>query len=225
MKSRVLVMLCVLAVCTSGAFANLVVNGDFEAASPTGWPGGFNTYSMSSQPWYDGPAIVGTGDTYGWAPNGAVGPSTQVIDMTGLAGNSFTFSAWLAGYSSDYGFLRLTFKDGADATVGTAIEFNPWGTDGTDTPMYWQGSANASGVADAAVAHTQRNWSFFEVTDIVPTGALSALLDWEGHVGGAIGSGGSTGNDAYADAITLVPEPATMALLGLGGLFLRRRKN
>ena len=75
MKSKMVVMLCVLAVCTSGAFANMVVNGSFEDASPAGWSGGFNTYNMTSQQWYDGPAIVGTGDTYGWSP-GSTGVSS-----------------------------------------------------------------------------------------------------------------------------------------------------
>jgi len=36
--------------------------------------------------------------------------------------------------------------------------------------------------------------------------------------------GGDAGTWVIEDTITVVPEPMTMALLGLGGLFLRRRK-
>ena len=50
-------------------------------------------------------------------------------------------------------------------------------------------------------------WNFIAATD------GSTLLYFEG---------GNVGSDDIA--ITEVPEPMTMALLGLGGLFLRRKK-
>jgi hypothetical protein len=39
-------------------------------------------------------------------------------------------------------------------------------------------------------------------------------------VGGAMAQTGTM----YVDDVVLTPEPMTLALLGLGGLFLRRRK-
>jgi hypothetical protein len=60
---------------------------------------------------------------------------------------------------------------------------------------------------------------------------LGDLLDFDltlqsagTNLGAVIASGGSYQGDTFSGSMTLIPEPATMILLGLGGLLLRRQQ-
>ena len=56
----------------------------------------------------------------------------------------------------------------------------------------------------------------FSVTGTAPTGAAA--------VRATLGQSPGAGEYVRLDDVSLVPEPMTVALLGLGGLFLCRRK-
>ena len=60
---------------------------------------------------------------------------------------------------------------------------------------------------------------------------LGDLLDFDltlqsagTNLGAVIASGGSYQGDTFSGSMTLIPEPATLVILGLGGLMLRKRK-
>ena len=63
-------------------------------------------------------------------------------------------------------------------------------------------------------------WTFTVNGD--PSGTNSILIDPD--YGSYVGNFAASGEQDAFGTVTLVPEPMTIALLGLGGLFLRRRK-
>ena len=114
-----------------------------------------------------------------------------------------------------FGLLKIVFRDagGVDLDGGTA-------TIGT-----WVGPANPgaeSGTVTAAT--TAGTWNFLEVQAIAPAGTASAVflaLNVNQQLDGAV-------SKFYFDDLeaTLVPEPTTFALAGLGAaalLVFRRR--
>jgi hypothetical protein len=68
-------------------------------------------------------------------------------------------------------------------------------------------------------------WAPYSVTGLAPVGATAALLSIGWANGGL--DGGTGGQSAFADDetfTTVVPEPATLSLLGLGGMALLARR-
>jgi hypothetical protein len=190
------VLLCAVLAFSATAQANLVVNGSFEDASPTGWVGGFASYSHATQVYYTGPAPAGAGDTYGWAwGGGTFGSATQTIDVTVVAGQAYSFSAWLAAYTGndDFAEVRLEFFDAGDASVSSVVFFD--GNNGSSS--YIIGSANAAGLADPSVGWTLFNWTQYEAAGTIPVDAASAKITLTSN------ATGSNGNDAYVDLVSL----------------------
>ena len=204
MKNNVLVSLLALVsilFAVSSVSAELIVNGSFESASPAGWPPGFTECTHPS--YYEGYAPAGCGAKYGsaWGGNGgwfSWGSSTQVVDLTGQAGASYTFSAWLSAYvpQNDYAEARLEFFDGAAGTGSSlGLIFFDGGTASAPTIV---GSANSSGDADPSVPWTLANWTKHEALGFIPSGTFSAVVTLSSN------SISGNANDSYIDLVSLV---------------------
>ena len=74
-------------------------------------------------------------------------------------------------------------------------------------------SANFGGIGDTGGIALNGQAMTFSV-DALKAGTITLYESFDG----------AEGNWSALDTITIVPEPATMALLGLGGLLLRRKK-
>ncbi|XAL98334.1 PEP-CTERM sorting domain-containing protein [Phycisphaeraceae bacterium D3-23] len=210
------------------ANAAMILSEDFEGASPGAWSNGFGTYATALN--YSGDphtSVPGGGAFYGHliglddGGETASGFSTsQTIDITG--GGFLNFDGWLASYTAndDYAAFYVEFFSGAGGS-GASLGF----ADIAD------GSTSNGVVSTPAGAWDQFNWSNYQTNVEVPATAASVLIRYEGR------ATDDNGNDAYSDnlifstdsaavgtSIQLVPEPGSLALLGLGGLALLRRR-
>lgn len=131
---------------------------------------------------------------------------TEAID-SGLGTYNFyaQFSTYLA--QNDHAEITLTFKDGANADVGS--------------PLVIGGSAFVTGLGSGG---SGREWGAHSLSGAIPAGARSASI-----LLAQTKTPGGTNIDGYVDNISLnvqpVPEPGTasLLLLGVAGLLRRRR--
>jgi hypothetical protein len=128
-------------------------------------------------------------------------------DFTATAGEDYVLGVWAKTLASDdiqgwNGLVKVEWYDGSDSLISASDIGYLYG-DGVDPVDTWK-NISATEIAPASVAY----------------GSLVLTLE---RTGEDPGSGGSV---CYDDA-SVIPEPATMTLLGLGsGLLLgiRRKK-
>ena len=193
-----------LAIATSSAnAATLSFTDSFETDS--GWSS-YNTYNHSSG--YTLTPPTGAGAKYWHNLSDGVQDIalTPTVDID-AGGGTYSVSIWLGSYTQiDRGQFRLLWLDGSSAPIGAAAE-----------------------TFDGGTIVTNGEWQQFVGSGTVPVGARFASLIMEDSP--TAGTSGS--NDGYFDLLDLevttaaIPEPSSMALLGLGGLgvLLRRRRN
>lgn len=201
MKKYVLFGLAVIALCAIGAQANLLVNGGFEDGD-TGQVGtvaipGWNSWGTNGWHNDDAGAVIGTKSMKFWWDG--VG---MWQDYSAVAGQTYDCSVQVIDASRDTTpsnwdlQIEAEFYDAANTQLAAAIVGY---FDSTIQPNDTWVQIGNSIVAPAGTAYGR---------------VVIRTVDWVSGIGGAL----------YFDNVSVVPEPVTMLLLGLGGLALRIRK-
>ncbi len=128
-----------------------------------------------------------------------VGLDTMSQSVSGTQGVTYTLSGDMrhGTWNKREAALVLEFLDGMDGVISTTE------------------------IGRLAAASADDTWFSFSGSAVAPTGTASVnvILLME-----AVSGTGPASGIAYFDDVVLTPEPTTVALLGLGGLFLLRRK-
>lgn len=208
MKSRrdsiLLASIIVTLIMTASLNANMIYNGDFEfgvAGFSTDYtyiipPG--SVHNPQEYTVYTSPRLVHSS----WADYG---------DHTTGTGNMMIVNAATAAD-------QTVWEQTVTVTTNTDYIFTYWLSSSYHTNLaQLECSFNGSAVGTATAPGTTGVWQevFYNWNSGASTTATIRFVDL---------TRAYSGDDFAIDDITLVPEPCTILLLGLGGLFLRKRK-
>lgn len=208
MKKRV-VMIMVLsgALCFAGiSNAELILNGGFElnggnGTAPENWTKDFNCYGTFSGAAYSG--------LFGLHPGNAGPPGGAYQDITTVAGEYYEVSLWMQNFN---------FASGKVGNIKILI-----GNPGSDVYTFENGTDTTSiysltGLVDQNLSTnidgswSQATFQFQALGTTTRVGVYNAPFS------------GTWSTNVDDVSVTLVPEPAALILLGLGGLLLRKRR-
>lgn len=170
---------------------------------------------------FDGPPFVGS-----WEGFNAGGVSTAINGTTSPRSGTQTLELQIAGAPN---LFAGAFQDVAGLTAGDNVEWSGWTLEtvgsmagGSEIRIEFRDSVNnveISRTPNLVPTFTQGQYEQWSLPAVVPAGADTARLVY------AIQSfGGATTQLLYVDDVSFTPEPASLALLGLGGLTLLRRR-
>lgn len=215
---KVIVLMAVLAVLgLTTAVQAEVTNGDFEGGSydnhgqqtPNDWDSYWNSLDFWGSTSVAHSATEGGGNNFAQA------------DVAGTEGGGFAviFQAdqTLAGLGISPGDTVNLSADiidliGGGGGGGAILKVESWDDTGTA----------ALDMLEVVIGGVTGSWSNFNIDYTVAAGATKLTAVFGTSTGWA---GPNAVNSSYGfDNVSLVPEPMTIALLGLGGLFLRRRR-
>jgi hypothetical protein len=207
-KVVVLVVLMVAALATTAqaVLINSFVNADFDSGIVT-TPGPFAGFDAPAAPEIIGWSNYGDTHDAGVEAAGAwwiQGYAYQNCAFVNAGGGAYNKSSYViqAGDQFTASFIGDAWWNGATARVS----------------LWYDNPANVFGSFDSVMI----SWVFASYSNATPIGATQAA------VGGTLGvtienlGAGILGFDEVT--VDVIPEPATMILLGLGGLSLIRRK-
>lgn len=185
---------------TGMASANLLTNGNFNEPASGEWPTGWSGWSWGSG-WanHENNAGVSYDGSYylvAGAAGGGGGGFHQTVSAA--AGTEYTLSV-LSGADAWWlptGQMIMFFLNDAGDQVGVAQ------ANTVDPAVYGE---------NYDIPHP---WAGYSLTAVAPEGTTQIKVELACNPG--------TGSVWFENAV-LVPEPLTPALLGLGGLFMRRR--
>jgi hypothetical protein len=225
-----------------------VVNGDFELPSDgasgtdtvaTGWtlnPAVGDNYTNPGQRCQFATPTPSGGTWSFWIQTFVKsGSATQTVDTgTIVPGSTYTFQSQMAFEVPGYNNVTLANQASDPKSTNTGDLYSYLGITWLNHFNQPLGTLNADGVntetAIPAGSVTSANHVYtpYQVTGVAPAGAYAAVLTIGWNNGGVDGNTG--GQSAFAtDAIfgTSVPEPASLSLIGIGGMALlaRRRRS
>ncbi len=191
---RSFVFFALMCLAQSSVFGNLLTNGDAEGEGLTGW-------TLSGQDIIFRPAAQK--ENAGWVypaqgdyffSFGRIQGSYAMMSQTGLIDlNAETLT--LGGYFQG--------------------EYSDYGV--ASLTVYDQAGADLVSVNAGNMTTPNLTWQTFQIEVPLPENSYSWQVTLEGFL-----DYGSVVN-AFYDDVYLIPEPATLLLLGMGGLMLRRR--
>jgi len=205
--------------------SNLVANPSFENFDPDPDNGsifgslavfewdGDRAFAYDFSQGYTSTAPPGAGDKFWYGGGNGGGSITQTIDVStgetagaiASGGAHYDLSAFFSSYQTqdDNGTVMAQFLDSGDGelasdAIGGQAFLDTLLTDGDGARMWGQDATGGS----------------------VPIGTTTILLTLTGDLQNGDAA------DGYIDLVnlTITPEPASLALLGLGGLLLARRR-
>lgn len=197
------------------AQANLLTNGDFtlddgvDPLNAADWTeynnGGWVNRELNANGTYGDPNNFHYAIGNAGAINNGIFQNVVVPDNG--ATYELTVDAALDDWWSPTGFLKIEFLDAGNAVIGSQ-----------ETLIVANGYDGAVG----------QPWSNRSVIAVAPAGTasinavLGASTTWSLPAPNDVGDGGGTARFDNAD-LSVVPEPASLALLGLGGIAMLRR--
>ena len=200
MKKRIIVMLLALCLMTgivSEANANLLTNGNFNSPNSADAPDAWTIWTWGSSAWANHQNDSSSYDeTYYMAVGGSSDSGAGLYQIVAAtAGVTYT----------------LTVDGGAQAWWKPYGEMKIFFLDASDAVLDTQVAVTA----DPSGYDTQVDWHNVTLTAIAPVGTTQIKIEL------ACASGQGT---VWFDNAVLVPEPATMAIFGLGLLLIKRKK-
>jgi hypothetical protein len=203
--SRKFVSICIVLVlaallCTS-ANANMLANGNFNDPASGAWPTSWQGWNWGGG-WSNHenvPSVTYDGSYYVVAGAAGSGGGGFFQTIPGTAGTEYTLSV-LSGADAWWlptGTMAMIWLNGSGTEIGNAT----WNT--VDPAVYGQ---------NYDIPHP---WASYSHSATAPVGTTQIKVEFAAN--------NATGSVWFENAV-LTPEPATLTILGLGGLLLRRRK-